>query len=316
MNSHPNARLGFAGRVCLVERVLGDGWTAPQAAAAFGVGDRSVRKWLARYRTEGRDGLRDRSTRPRRSPRQLRPALERRIARLRGQRRTGPQIADALGLPLSTVGAVLRRLGLGRLPPLTPRPPIIRYERDRSGELLHIDAKKLGRIACGIVGHRITGDRTVRGPRQRTGWECLHVAVDDASRVAYAELLPDETAISAVTFLEHAVAWLAKLGIHVEGVMTDNAFCYTHRAYATALTALELRHLRTRPYTPRTNGKAERFIQTALREWAYAKPYRSSRQRAGALAPFLLSYNTIRPHTAHGRRPPISRLVTAEQCLR
>lgn len=316
MNSHPNARLGLAGRVCLVQRVLMDGWTAPQTAAAFGISDRTVRKWLARYRAEGHEGLRDRSARPRHSPRQLGPALERRLVRLRGQRRTGPQIADALGLPVSTVGDVLRRLGLGRLPPLTPRPPIVRYERDRPGELLHIDAKKLGRIAGGIIGHRITGNRAVRGPRQRTGWECLHVAVDDASRVAYAELLPDETAASAIAFLAHAVAWLADLGVRVEGVMTDNAFCYTRRTYATAIAALQLRHLRTRPYTPRTNGKAERFIQTALREWAYAKPYRSSRQRAGALGSFLVSYNTTRPHTAHGRRPPISRLATAEQPLR
>lgn len=232
--------------------------------------------------------------------------LERRIARLRTQRRSGPQIADALALPLSTVGDVLRRLGLGRLPSLTVRPPIVRYERERPGELLHIDAKKLGRIV--VVGHRITGDRAVRGPRRRTGWETLHVAIDDCSRVAYAELLPDETAASAVVFLAHAVAWLATLGVRVEAVMTDNAFCYVHRQDATAIAALGLRHLRTRPYTPRTNGKAERFIQTALREWAYAKPYRSSRARAGALGPFLTSYNTTRPHTAHDRKPPISRL--------
>lgn len=232
--------------------------------------------------------------------------LERRIARLRTQRRSGPQIADALALPLSTVGDVLRRLGLGRLPSLTVRPPIVRYERERPGELLHIDAKKLGRIV--VVGHRITGDRAVRGPRRRTGWETRHVAIDDCSRVAYAELLPDETAASAVVFLAHAVAWLATLGVRVEAVMTDNAFCYVHRQYATAIAALGLRHLRTRPYTPRTNGKAERFIQTALREWAYAKPYRSSRARAGALGPFLTSYNTTRPHTAHDRKPPISRL--------
>ena len=308
VNSHPNARLGLAGRLCLVQRVRQDRWTASQAAAAFGVSDRTVRKWLARFRTEGRDGLRDRASRPRRSPRRVRPTLERRIARLRARRRSGPQIADALALPLSTVGDVLRRLGLGRLPPLTPRPPIVRYERATPGELLHIDAKKLGRIAVGIVGHRITGNRAVRGPRQRTGWECLHVAVDDASRVAFAELLPDETARSAVAFLQHAVTWLATLGVRVEGVMTDNAFCYTQRAYAAAIAALHLRHLRTRPYTPRTNGKAERFIQTALREWAYVKSYRSSAQRAGALGRFLTTYNTTRPHTAHGRRPPMSRL--------
>ena len=307
MNSHKNARLGYTGRVCLVTRVLVDGWCVPEAAAAFGVSVQTVRKWLRRYRAEGETGLRDRSSRPRRSPRQIRAALERRIIALRNRRRSGLQIADALGLPLSTVGAVLRRVGLGRLPSLTPRPPIVRYERDRPGELLHIDAKKLGRIVGG-VGHRITGDRTRRGPTRRIGWECLHVAIDDASRVAYAELLPDETAASAVVFLQHAVAWLATLGVHVEAVMTDNAFCYVRRQYAEAIAALGLQHLRTRPYTPRTNGKAERFIQTALREWAYVKPYRSSAARAGALAPFLTSYNTTRPHTAHGRKPPISRL--------
>jgi transposase InsO family protein len=194
------------------------------------------------------------------------------------------------------------------LPPLVPRPPVVRYERERPGELLHVDAKKLGRIVGG-AGHRVTGDRTRRGPRPRIGWEYLHVAVDDCSRVAYAELLPDEAAASAVAFLHRAVAWLAGLGVRVERVMTDNAFCYTQRQYAAAVAALGLRHLRTRPYTPRTNGKAERFIQTCLREWAYVRPYRSSRQRAGALGPFLAAYNTTRPHAAHGRRPPISRLA-------
>jgi transposase InsO family protein len=307
VNSHKNARLGFTGRVCLVRRVLDDGWCVPAAAAAFGVSVQTVRKWLRRYRADGWAGLRDRSSRPHRSPRQVRAPIERRIRRLRAQRRSGPQIADTLHLPLSTVGDVLRRLGLGRLPALTPRAPIVRYERERPGELLHIDAKTLGRIIGG-VGHRITGDR-VRAPHRRGGgWECLHVAIDDASRVAYAELLPDETAASAVAFLHHAVAWLAALGVQVEAVMTDNAFCYIRRQYALATTALGLRHLRTRPYTPRTNGKAERFIQTALREWAYAKPYRSSAARAGALPRFLTSYNTTRPHTAHGRKPPISRL--------
>ena len=312
MNSHKNARLGFTGRVCLVERVMQDGWSAPQAALAFGVSDRTVRKWLARFRAEGHAGLGDRSSRPHRLPRQTRATLERRIARLRTSRQTGAQIATRLHLPLSTVGDVLRRLGLGRLPSVTPRPPVVRYERDQPGELLHIDTKKLGKIAPGIVGHRLTGNRAVRGPRQHTGWEYLHVAIDDASRVAYAELLPDETAASAVAFLRRAVAWLASLGVRVERVMTDNAFCYTQRQYAEALAALQLRHKRTRPYTPRTNGKAERFIQTALREWAYVKPYRSSRVRASALGPFLTPYNTARPHTAHDRHPPFSRLSPPE----
>ena len=311
VNSHKNARLGYAGRVCLVQRVLEDHWTQEAAAAAFSVTDRTVRKWLDRYAEEGCEGLRDRSSRPQRSPRQRSDAEEAAIRALRAARRSGPQIADALGMPLSTVGDVLRRLGLGRLPALETRPPIVRYERATPGELVHIDAKRLGRIVPGVIGHRITGNHAVHGPRngpQRAGYECLHVAIDDASRVAYAELLPDETARSAVCFVQHAVAWLAALGVRVESVMTDNAFCYTRRQYAAALATLGLRHLRTRPYTPRTNGKAERFIQTALREWAYAQPYRSSLDRAGALAPFLTTYNTTRPHTAHGRRPPISRL--------
>ncbi len=316
MNSHKNARLGFAGRVCLVERVLRDRWSGQAAAAAFGVSARTVWKWVARYRAEGRAGLQDRSARPHHSPRRLAPALERRIVALRQRRMSGPRIADQLGLALSTVGDVLRRHGLGRLPPLAPRPPVVRYERARPGELLHIDAKKLGRIHPGVLGHRITGDRARHGPGGATGWEVLHVAVDDCSRVAYAELLPDETAASAVQFLAHAVAWLAALGVRVEDVMTDNAWCYTRRAYTDALATLGLRHRRIRPYTPRTNGKAERFIQTALREWAYVRPYRSSRHRAGALGPFLADYNTTRPHTAHGRRPPISRLADCEQPLR
>lgn len=312
MNSHKNARLGFTGRVCLVERVLEDGWSTTQAALAFSVSDRTVRKWLARFRTEGRPGLADRSSRPHHSPRQTRPARERRIASRRDRRQTGAQIARALHLPRSTVGDVLRRLGRGRLPPVVPRPPVVRYERERPGELLHVDAKKLGRI--GVVGHRMHGDRTRR--TRGLGWECLHVAIDDASRVAYAELLPDESAASAVTFLEHAVAWLAGLGVRVERVMTDNALCYTQRQYAAACERLGIVHKRTKPYTPRTNGKAERFIQTALREWAYAKPYRSSQRRAGALGPFLTHYNTTRPHSAHDYQPPCTRLPNPEQPLR
>lgn len=308
MDSHKNARLGFAGRVCLVQRVLEDGWSGAETAAAFHVSERTVWKWVARYQAGELSALRDASSRPHRSPRQTAPRLERRILALRAQRLSGPRIADRLGLPLSTVGDVLRRHGLGRLPPLTPPPPIIRYERERPGELLHVDSKKLGRIEAGTIGHRITGNRAVRGRRQATGWEYLHVAIDDASRIAYAALLPDETAASAVAFLAQALAFLQTLGVTVEAVMTDNAFCYTQRTYAAMLAQHGLRHLRTRPYTPRTNGKAERFIQTALREWAYVKPYRSSAHRAGALAPFLTSYNTIRPHTAHGRMPPVSRL--------
>jgi len=309
VNSHKNARLGFAGRVCLVERVLRTRWRVSTAAAAFGISPQSARKWLRRYRAEGRAGLADRSSRPRHSPRRLPARLERRIARLRAQRKSGPAIADALGLPLSTVGDVLRRLGLGRLPPLVPRPAIVRYERAEPGELLHLDVKKLGRIGRnGTAGRRMSHERRAGYRQAALGWECLHVAIDDCSRVAYGELLPDESAASAVLFLEHALAWFTSLGVTVQAVMTDNAFCYVKRRFPAMTAALGLRHLRTRPYTPRTNGKAERFIQTALREWAYVKPYRSSQARAGALQRFLTTYNYTRPHTAHGRRPPISRL--------
>ena len=309
MNSHKNARLGYAGRVCLIERVRADGWTVCTAAAAFGISPQSVRKWLRRYRAEGRAGLADRSSRPCHSPRRIPARLEQRIAHLRSRRKSGPAIADALGLPLSTVGDVLRRLGLGRLPPVVPRPPIVRYERALPGELLHLDVKKLGRIGRhGARGRLLSHERRAGYRQASLGWEYLHVAIDDCSRVAYAELLPDESAGSAVLFLEHTHAWFASLGVAVQAVMTDNAFCYVKRRFPAKATALGLRHLRTRPYTPRTNGKAERFIQTALREWAYAKTYRSSAQRACALGPFLTTYNHKRPHTAHGRRPPISRL--------
>ena len=304
MNSHQNARLGRAGRERLVRLVAAEHWPAARAAAACGVSLRTARKWLARFRAAGGAGLGDRSSRPRRSPRRLSPTVEGEIARLRAARLSGPRIADALGLPVSTVGKALRRLGLSRLPPLAPPPPVVRYERERPGELLHIDAKKLAGI--GRAGHRVHGDRTTRA--RGVGWEVLHVAVDDASRVAYAELRPDETARSAAAFLEAAVAWYAALGVRVERVMTDNAWAYRSHAYRDALAALGARHLRTRPYTPRTNGKAERFIQTCLREWAYAAAYPTSAHRALALPGFLAYYNTARPHTALGHQPPCSRL--------
>ena len=307
MNTHPNARLGFAGRVRLVERLLaGEG---PRAVAATsGVSVRTAYKWLARYRAEGAAGLHDRSSRPHRSPAATPAPLVRRIEALRRSRATSPQIARALGLPVATVVVVLRRLGLSRLPPLhaPPPTPVVRYERARPGELLHVDTKRLGRIA--VVGHRITGDRAVRGPRGRTGYEYLHVAVDDASRLAYTELLPDERGVASAGFVQRAAAWLAAQGVRVERVMTDNAFAYRSHAYRDALVALGARHLRTRPYTPRTNGKAERFIQTCLREWAYAVAYPTSAHRALALPGFLRYYNTARPHTALGHQPPLSRL--------
>ena len=207
-------------------------------------------------------------------------------------------------MPISTVGIILRRLGLGRLAALEPKPAVVRYERQRPGELIHIDTKKLGRIAA--VGHRITGDRrdTTRG----VGWEALHVCIDDATRLAYSEILADERKASAVGFLERALEWFAGHGVSVERVMTDNGSAYRSHAFRSAVVAAGLKHKRTRPYTPRTNGKAERFIQTSLREWVYARPYASSQERTLALAPWLDHYNTERPHTALAHRPPTARL--------
>lgn len=308
MNSHKNARLAFAGRVCLVQRITSDHWRVVDAARAFGISKPSVRKWIRRWKEEGITGLADRSSRPHCSPRQIAKSLEAEIKHLRLERLTGPEIADRLALPISTVGDVLRRLGLGRLPPLFPAPPVVRYEKENPGELIHIDTKRLGKIATGFQGKRISGKSKLVARSRKAGWECLHVAVDDASRIAYAEILPDASAKNAVVFLHRTIRWLKQFGIPVDAVMTDNAFCFVRGQYAKALEKLSITHLRTRPYTPRTNGKAERFIQTALREWAYKKPYTSSHQRTTELDAFLARYNTKRPHCAHGRRPPISRL--------
>jgi transposase InsO family protein len=231
----------------------------------------------------------------------------RQIERLRWRRGTSPEIARALGLPLATVGLVLRRLGLNRLRALEPRPNVVRYERAQAGELLHVDTKRLARIVR--VGHRIHGDRTRWGPTRPVGWDYLHVAIDDATRVAYTELLPAEDGARTAGFLQRAAGWFAQLGVRIERVMTDNAFAYRSHAYQAVLQALGARHLRTRPYTPRTNGKAERFIQTCLREWAYRRPYRNSARRAAALPGFLQRYNVERPHTALRQRPPLARLL-------
>lgn len=304
MNVHKNAKLAPAGRALLVQRVVA-GERRAVVAQALGVSERTAGKWLRRWRLEGPAGLVDRSSRPRHSPRQLRLRTVRRIERLRRRRWTSPAIAARLGVPLATVGVTLRRLGLNRLRVLDPRPPVIRYERARPGELVHIDAKRLVRYLR--VGHRIHGDRERRS--RRVGWEHLHVCVDDATRLAYVEVLPAEDAGAVTGFVQRAARWLARLGVRVERVMTDNAFAYRSYAYAAAVRAIGARHLRTRPYTPRTNGKAERFIQTCLREWAYWRPYRSSAVRTAALPAFVRRYNVERPHTALQRRPPLARLL-------
>lgn len=304
MNVHKNAKLTPAGRALLVERVLGEGQAVAEVAVGMGVSERTARKWLARYEAEGKRGLVDRSSRPRRSPRQLRPEVVGRIGRLRRRKWTGQQIAAELGLAISTVGVWLRRLGLGRLKYLEPKPVVVRYEKKRPGELLHLDTKKLGKIQG--VGHRIHGDRRRRA--RGVGWEFLHVCVDDATRVAYAEVLPDEKGATATGFLERAVQWFRDQDVWVQRVMTDNGPCYRSGRFARAMEQMELRHIFTRPYRPQTNGKAERFIQTAKREWAYKRAYRSSAARTLALRSFLNRYNGRRPHYGIDRQTPLSRL--------
>jgi transposase InsO family protein len=306
MNTHENARMTVRGRALLVKRVMNEGWTVAATAAAAGCSERTGYKWLARYRAGGERMLRDRSSAPARCPHRLCEATVAEIARLRGERMTGPAIARQLGVPRSTVGAVLRRLGLGRLAALDPKPPANRYERSRPGELIHIDSKKLGRING--IGHRITGHRVGMNKSRGIGWEVLHVAIDDCSRLAYTELLNDEKQESACAFLARALAFFAAHGVTVQRVMTDNGSAYRSHAFRAALAAAGLRHIRTRPYTPRTNGKAERFIQTSLREWAYAAAYRSSRERYQAMAPFIDRYNTKRPHSALANQTPWLRL--------
>lgn len=270
----------------------------------MGVSPATVRKWVKRYETGGWRALEDRSSRLKRSPRRLPSRTVRRIEQLRRRRWASLRIAEELALAVSTVGLWLRRLGLGRLRNVEPKPVVVRYEKKRPGELLHLDTKKLGRIKG--IGHRIHGDRRRSSPG--VGWEFLHVCVDDATRVAYAEVLPDEKGESARGFLQRAVAWFRARDVFVERVMTDNGGCYMSYAFRRALQVLGVRHVRTRPYRPQTNGKAERFIQTAKKEWAYARAYRSSAIRSLALPGFLNRYNCRRPHRGIGNRTPLSRL--------
>jgi transposase InsO family protein len=301
---HRNARTAPKTRELLVRRVLEEGWDVGSAAKAVGLSRRTGAKWLARYRREGLAGLQDRSSRPRRLARCTSRAVVDRVLALRHRRLVAAAIAERVQLPRSTVGAILRRHGLGRLKALQPPVPVVRYERSSPGELLHVDTKKLGRIGC--VGHRIHGDRrrAVRG----IGWEYAHVAVDDHSRLAYLEVLPDEGAESCTAFLERALRFYERHGIEVQRVLSDNGPGYRSHVFNAVCGGESIRHLFTKPYTPRTNGKAERLVQTLLREWAYARPYRSSRQRTAALRPWLKHYNHRRPHGGIGLRPPISRV--------
>jgi transposase InsO family protein len=314
MRLHVNARTCPKSRRLLVERIEG-GWSVMEAAAAAGITDRTARRWLRCWREDGPGGLLDRSSAPHRIPHKTPPARVAEIVRLRRLRMTAAGIAVALGMALSTVSAVLRRVGLGKRSRLEPPEPANRYERRRPGELIHIDVKKLGRILK--PGHRVTGKRinarntyTPDGRRiGDAGWESVHVCVDDHSRLAYAEVLTDEKAISAAGFLRRAVAFFATHGVKVERVMTDNGSPYRSQLHAQACRELGLRHLRTQPYRPRTNGKAERFIQTLLREWAYARLFHTSTERTAALQPWLNHYNYTRPHGALGHKPPGSRLT-------
>jgi len=304
MKLHPNAKTTPYSRRLVVRRVLRQGWTQAEAAEAAGVSVRTVAKWIERYRSEGSGGLLDRSSAPQRSPHRTPRGVVRRIEHLRRRRWTAERIAAALRMASSTVSGILKRIGLGRLRNLEPKEDPQRYERSRPGELLHIDTKKLGRI--GRVGHRINRDRRTRS--RGIGWEFAHVCIDDATRLAYVEVLPDERRESALAFLRRAVAWFRRKRIEVDQVMTDNGSAYISRDHADLCEQLGIRHLRTRPYRPQTNGKAERFIQTLQRDWAYAKPYRSSLIRQKALAPWIHQYNYSRPHRGLDRSTPNQRL--------
>lgn len=305
MNVHKNARLTPLGRAVMISRIEDEGWSVARAAEAAGLSKRTAIKWLGRHRRGGERRLYDRSSAPRRCPRRTSAEIIDQIQALRRQRMTGPAIAQALGLARSTVGLILRRLGLGKLSALEPKPPIVRYERSAPGEMIHLDIKKLGKF--NVQGHRVTGDRRA-GRSRKAGWDFLHVCVDDASRLAYTEILPSEGQQDTTAFLERAIAWLARHGVAVQRVMTDNGSAYRSKLFARALQAAGARHIRTRAYRPQTNGKAERFIQTSLREWAYARPYACSDDRARSIRPWTDAYNLTRPHSGIAGLTPWQRV--------
>ncbi len=307
MNIHSSARTTVRGRELLVRRVTEQGWAVPDAAEAAGISVRTVYKWLDRFEDEGTAGLLDRSSRPKRSPTQVPRSWQELVLELRRLKMTGAQIAKRLKLPRSTVARVLKRHGVGRLKYLEPPEPVRRYEKRRPGELIHLDVKKLGRFKA--TGHRMTGVRNHAG--RGVGWEFVHVCIDDFTRLAYVEILPDEKGVTSVAFLRRAVAWLAGHGVRVQRVMTDNGSGYVAKDFTAAVAAIRAKHIRTRPYTPRTNGKAERFIQTMLREWAYGRTYAHSAHRRLALPAWVRRYNERRPHGSLGGAPPITRLQEA-----
>ena len=302
MELHKNARSCPASRLVLVDRIR-SGMSVTGAASAAAISRRTAFKWKRRHQEAGEAALVDRSSRPHRMPRQIHPSRVQEVIRLRQRRYTGPQIAARVGLCTATVARILARHGLSRLKSLEPKEPIRRYQREHPGELIHIDIKKLGRI--GRVGHRIHGDysKKVRG----IGWEFVHVAIDDASRLS-SEVLPNERSPSSTGFLRRSVAWFRSRGVRVQSVMSDNGSCYVSRRFKSTCQTLKLRHLRTRPYHPQTNGKAERFIQTLLREWAYKRPYSTSAQRTDRLPRYLNYYNLRRPHASLNKHTPAQRL--------
>jgi transposase InsO family protein len=303
MKLHGNARTCPKSRKLLVKRILEESWSLTEAAAAAGVSERTARKWVARFRGEGEAGLLDRSSAPKRIPHRTPAERVEAIRAMRQLRMTAAEIAEALGMALSTVSLWLKRIGLGKRSRLEPPEPPNRYERRHPGELVHVDVKKLGRF--GVAGKRVVGQRhSSRG----YGWDFVHVMVDDRSRLAYAEVLGDERGETAVGFLRRGLAWFARLGVRVRRVMTDNGSPYVSIAHALACRELGLRHLRTRPYRPRTNGKAERFIQTLQHEWAYGRLYGNSTERTAALPAFLTHYNYSRRHGSLGHQPPATRL--------
>jgi transposase InsO family protein len=308
MNIHKNAKLTPGGRERIV-RLVRSGQTPKAAAHAAGVCPRTARKWINRYRSEGLQGLRDRTSRPHRLRSPTPQIVIDRIEALRRQRMSGKLIAKEVGVSAATVSRVLQRLGLNKLKALEPVAPVRRYEREHPGELIHIDIKKLGRFVR--PGHRITGDRQ-KGESRGAGHEFVHVAIDDASRLGFSQIRRDQKKESAIAFLKEAVTYYRSLGMKVTGIMTDNGSCYRAKAFARRCKKLGLKHIFTRPYRPQTNGKAERFIQTALREWAYARAYDTSDQRAKDLPIWLHHYNWHRPHGSLQAKPPISRLGLPE----
>jgi len=304
MDYHHHARLTLSGREGLVKSVLEGRLSLCEAAASRGLSRQSAAKWVRRYREGGQEALLDRSSRPHRLRQPTTPEQIARVEVLRRERWTGVRIALQTGLSRATVSRILTRLKLNKTKMLEPKIPIIRYERETPGDLIHIDIKQLACIKK--PGHRITGN-----PQDETrgaGWEYLHVAVDDHSRIAYTAMMPDQTAVSSAAFLAEAVAYYQRFGIHTRGVMTDNGPCYYANRFKQVCTQLGIKHIRTRIYTPRTNGKAERFIQTAIREWAYARKYQNSEERNKELKPWTHQYNWHRPHASLNQSPPISRV--------